>query len=71
MATMEITEDIHPDAIICPDCGHDCDAMDCGDTCICVEEYDEDDALAYESDMRRGVYDDFDYSLEYSDGYDY
>lgn len=41
MATMEITEDIHPDAIICPECGHDCDAMDCGDICICVEEYDE------------------------------
>lgn len=58
---MAVTElEVHPDAIICEECGHDCDRMDCGDVCICVEEYDDEPEF----------YDDFDYRLEYdSDGY--
>ena len=38
---MAVTE-LHPDAIICPECGHDCDERDCGNACICAEEYDSD-----------------------------
>lgn len=66
MATTETTQDIHPDAIICPECGHDCDGIsDCGDICICEEEVAEssfDDELDF--------LDDFDWRIEYSDGYD-
>lgn len=49
---MTATE-LHPDAIICEDCGHDCDSLDCGDVCICVEEFDED----YFEDMDRAEQD--------------
>lgn len=55
----ETTPELHPDAIICPSCGHDCDLIDCGDTCICVEEYEE-----YEEDdewlsEQQAAYDDY------------
>lgn len=54
---MAVSE-LHPDAIICQDCGHDCDLMDCGDVCICVEEFDEraDDMIDY---AEHAYWDDF------------
>lgn len=53
MAVREL--EVHPDTIICEECGHDCDLADCGNVCICREEDDWSD--------------DFDYRLEYEDGY--
>lgn len=54
----ETTPELHPDAIICPDCGHDCDLMDCGDTCICVEEVEEDDWDEYAAEQQ-AAYNDY------------
>lgn len=35
----------------CQTCGHDCEMLDCGDECICSEEFSESEY--YAEDMNR------------------
>lgn len=54
----ETTPELHPDAIICPDCEHDCDYMDCGDICICSEEEEDDEYWDRYREEEQAAYDD-------------
>lgn len=57
--SVELELEIHPDTVICTECGHDCNGIsDCGDICICIEEVDEDDYDVWASEQQ-AAYDDY------------